>query len=60
MSVWDGDEKETARNVVSTGERESNFSGMSHMQRHIGCVCVYFSRGCVCVYMMRVCVCVCD
>ena len=26
-----GDEKETATNVVSTGERESNFSGMSHM-----------------------------
>ena len=22
MSVWDGDEKETATNVVSTGERE--------------------------------------
>ena len=42
MSVWDGDEKETTTNVVSTGERErereSNFSGMSHMQRHIGCV----------------------
>ena len=30
-SVWDGDEKETATNVVSTGERESNFHGMSHM-----------------------------
>ena len=38
MSVWDGDEKETATNVVSIGERESNFSGMSHMWRHIGCV----------------------
>ena len=31
VSVWDGDEKETATNVVSTGESESNFSGMSHM-----------------------------
>ena len=40
MSVWDGDKKETATNVVSTGEREreSNFSGMSHIYRHIGCV----------------------
>ena len=26
MSVWDGGEKEIATNVVSTGERESNFS----------------------------------
>jgi hypothetical protein len=37
MSVWDGDEKKTATNVVSIGERErerereSNFGGMSHM-----------------------------
>ena len=57
MSVWDGDEKETATNVVSTGERDRERVIRVGVRKREFCVCVREtvvgkgggSRSCVCV-----------